>query len=110
MSREKMTVWPGQRKLVPTGYGLEMSSEFEAQVRPRSGLALKHGVTVLNSPGTIDSDYKLEVGVVLINHGEREFNINIGDRVAQLVFSNVAYTEDLVEAAARDGGFGSTGS
>lgn len=110
MSRESLTVWPGQWKLVPTGYGLEMPREFEAQVRPRSGLALKHGVTVLNAPGTIDSDYRLEIGVVLINHGEREFVVNPGDRIAQLVFSRVVHLEDESDSPTRDGGFGSTGT
>lgn len=111
MSSEKLTVWPGQWKLVPTGFGLKMPPGVEAQVRPRSGLALKRGVTVLNAPGTIDSDYKLEVGVILINHGEREFHIEPGDRIAQLVFSRYALADDEdIPDTDRDGGFGSTGS
>lgn len=111
MSRETLTIWPGQWRLVPTGFGLEMPAGYEAQVRPRSGLASKKGITVLNSPGTIDSDYRgFEIGVVLINHGEREFEVKVGDRIAQLVFSRyVLAGEDEIPSADRQGGFGSTG-
>jgi dUTP pyrophosphatase len=105
---------PGARALVPTGLVLELPPGYEAQVRPRSGLALKHGVTVLNAPGTIDSDYRGEVQVLLVNLGRDAFTIDRGDRIAQLVVQPVARAR-LVEVAevqgsARgSGGFGSTG-
>lgn len=104
----------GARALVPTGLVLQIPDGFEAQVRPRSGLAARHGVTVLNSPGTVDSDYRGEVKVILINHGDAALAIGHGDRIAQLVIAPVTRAV-LVEAAALDetsrgaGGFGSTG-
>jgi dUTP pyrophosphatase len=104
----------GARALVPTGLIFELPSGTEAQVRPRSGLAAKHGVTVLNSPGTIDSDYRGEVSVILINHGDAAFTIQRGDRIAQLVLAPVTQAQ-LIEAtrltstARGSGGFGSTG-
>lgn len=106
---------PGARDLVPTGICLALPTGFEAQVRPRSGLALKHGVTTLNTPGTIDSDYRGEICVVLINHGREPFEIRRGTRIAQLVVAQVervVWTEhDRLEGSARGvGGFGSTGS
>lgn len=99
---------------VGTGLYLEMPLGCEAQVRPRSGLALKHGVTVLNAPGTIDSDYRGEVRIILINHGKEDFTIEPGDRIAQLVFASViqvalAGVAELNETARAGGGFGSTG-
>jgi dUTP pyrophosphatase len=106
---------PGTHRLVPTGIALALPDGFEAQVRPRSGLALKHGVTVLNSPGTVDSDYRGEVGAILVNHGPAPFRVERGMRVAQLVIAAVVQAE-LVETAALaptrrgGGGFGSTGS
>lgn len=105
---------PGGRALVPTGLAIALPPGFEAQVRPRSGLALKHGVTVLNSPGTIDADYRGEVGVILINHGDRPFTITRGDRIAQLVvarFARVSWEEAaaLPDSGRGAGGFGSTG-
>ena len=104
---------PGERKLVPTGIAVELPVGFEAQVRPRSGLAFKHGVTVLNAPGTIDADYRGEVGVILINHGADPFTIQRGDRIAQLIVAAVAQAEfhetELSETARGSGGFGSTG-
>jgi dUTP diphosphatase len=105
---------PGERRLVPTGLVLEVPPGFEAQVRPRSGLALKHGVTVLNAPGTIDSDYRGEVGVILVNHGGEPFRIARGDRVAQLVIAPVVQArlvaaEALSETRRGNDGFGSTG-
>lgn len=105
---------PGGRALVPTGIAIALPPGFEAQVRPRSGLALKHGVTVLNSPGTIDADYRGEVGVILINHGDRAVTIARGDRIAQLVvarFARVAWEEAaaLPESGRGAAGFGSTG-
>jgi dUTP pyrophosphatase len=105
---------PSDRALVPTGLVIELPQGYEAQVRPRSGLALKHGVTVLNSPGTIDADYRGEVKVLLINLGAETFLIQRGDRIAQLVVSPVTHVEivasDALGATERgDGGFGSTG-
>jgi dUTP pyrophosphatase len=93
---------------------LELPEGFEAQVRPRSGLALKHGVTVLNSPGTIDSDYRGEVRVILVNHGKNDFVVEIGDRIAQMVFAavvraEIVETDDLGGTDRSSGGFGSTG-
>jgi dUTP pyrophosphatase len=106
---------PGARHLVPTGLCLELPEGFEAQVRPRSGLALKAGVTVLNAPGTIDSDYRGEVGVVLINHGAEAFEIQPLQRIAQLVVAAVVRAElEVVEALSATeraaGGYGSTGT
>jgi dUTP pyrophosphatase len=109
-----MILSPGQRALVPTGLMIALPSGFEAQIRPRSGLASKHGVTVLNSPGTVDADYRGEIGVLLINHGDAPFPIRRGERIAQMVIAAVARAE-LVPAAALSatdrgsGGFGSTG-
>ena len=105
---------PGQRALVKTGLFLELPAGTEAQVRPRSGLALKHGVTVLNAPGTIDADYRGEVGVILINHGQEPFEVKDGERIAQLViarYQRVTFTEvaDLAVSERGAGGFGHTG-
>lgn len=105
---------PGERALVPTGFAMEIPAGFEVQVRPRSGWALKHGVTVLNAPGTIDADYRGPVGVILINHGREPFAIAHGDRIAQLVVTPVvqgafALADDLSETVRGAGGFGSTG-
>ncbi len=105
---------PGARALVPTGFSLEIPEGHEAQVRPRSGLAVKHGVTVLNAPGTIDSDYRGEIKVPLINHGETEFHIARGDRIAQMVIAPVVRarlveTDTLADSARGAGGFGSSG-
>lgn len=105
---------PGQRALVPTGLHMEIPPGLEAQVRPRSGLAAKNGVTVLNSPGTIDSDYRGEVQVLLVNLGQEEFRIRSGDRIAQLVFSHVVRVSfrsqaNIDDTARGGGGFGSTG-
>ena len=105
---------PGERTLVPTGIRIALPPGYEAQVRPRSGLALNHGVTVLNSPGTIDADYRGEVRVILINHGSDTFVVEPGERIAQLVVCPVtrarfSQTESLDESARGEGGFGSTG-
>lgn len=105
----------GQRSIVPTGLKLEVPVGFEAQVRPRSGLAAKHGITVLNSPGTIDSDYRGEVKVILLNTSDEDFIIKKGDRIAQLVFSQVyraIFKKDLslTQTDRGTGGFGSTGT
>ena len=111
---EPVILAPGERRLIPTGLKIALEPGYEAQVRPRSGLALKHGVTCLNSPGTIDSDYRGEVGVILINHGQLAFEINRGERIAQLVIASyaqavMAEVEALDETARGAGGFGSTG-
>ncbi len=111
---EDVTLAPGARALVPAGFSLALPSGFEAQLRPRSGLALRFGVTLLNSPGTIDADYRGPVGVILINLGNEPFVVRRGDRIAQLivapvvraVFDDVAAHEETARAA---GGFGSTG-
>lgn len=109
----KVVIEPGARDLVPTGLALAIPTGFEAQVRPRSGLALRHGVTVLNAPGTIDSDYRGEVQVILVNHGTEPFEITRGTRIAQLVFARVEpatmVEADLDETSRGHGGFGSTG-
>ena len=112
---EQLTLDPGKRTIVPTGISIALTSGYEAQVRPRSGLAAKHGVTVLNSPGTIDADYLGEVGVILINHGDEPFTIERGMRIAQLIIAPVSIaqwqeTDDLDDSARGDGGFGSTGT
>jgi dUTP pyrophosphatase len=105
---------PGRRAVVPTGISIALPAGFEGQVRPRSGLAANHGVTVLNAPGTIDADYRGEIKVILVNHGEAPFTIRRGDRIAQLVIAPVvqaawAEAETLDETARGVGGFGSTG-
>jgi dUTP pyrophosphatase len=105
---------PGQRALVPTGLSIALPAGYEAQVRPRSGLAAKHGVTVLNAPGTVDADYRGEIGVLLINHGDAPFTIRRGERIAQMVIASVARAElvaavTLTETERGGGGFGSTG-
>lgn len=109
-----LVIQPGARALVPTGLTIAIPAGYEAQVRPRSGLALKHGVTCLNSPGTIDSDYRGEVGVILANLGPEAFTIRRGDRIAQMVvaaYASVAWdeTNSLDETRRGAGGFGSTG-
>ncbi len=111
---EPVTLAPGERRLIPTGYALAIPPGYEGQVRPRSGLALRAGVTVLNAPGTVDPDYRGELKVLLVNHGDAAFTIDRGDRIAQLVICPVAMAElDPVEAldetARGAGGYGSTG-
>ena len=111
---EGVTLATGARALIPTGLKFEIPAGYEVQVRPRSGLALKQGVTLVNAPGTIDSDYRGEVGMILINHGNEPFRIAHGERVAQIVFAQVTRCE-IVEVASLSttergaGGFGSTG-
>ena len=114
VAAEDVTLPPGGRHAVATGLALAIPPGFEIQVRPRSGLALKHGVTVPNTPGTIDSDYRGELKVILINHGADAFEVRRGDRVAQLVLAPVVRAawlevEALDETARGEGGFGSTG-
>jgi dUTP pyrophosphatase len=111
---QEIVLKPGQRALVPTGLHLEIPHGFEGQVRPRSGLAMKFGITVLNAPGTIDSDYRGEVKVLLVNLGEADFRISTGDRIAQIVFSQVTRVafhrrQAISETRRGGGGFGSTG-
>lgn len=112
---ESMVIGVGQRALVPTGISIALPENFEAQVRPRSGLALKNGVTVLNSPGTIDADYRGEIQVILINLGQEPFEISPGMRIAQMVIAPVLAPElvcvhSLSETQRSSGGFGSTGA
>jgi len=104
----------GERILIPTGIKVALPFGFEAQIRPRSGLALKHGITVLNSPGTVDADYRGEVGALLINHGQEDFQINRGDRIAQMVIMKVdapefTHVSELPTSERGEGGYGSTG-
>ena len=114
---EPVVLQPLERKLIPTGLFMELPVDCEAQVRPRSGLALKHGVTVLNSPGTIDADYRGEVGVILVNLSDEPFTVNPGERIAQMVISKfvqeelveVARLEDLSDTERGTGGFGHSG-
>lgn len=111
---EAITLKPGERVLIPTGISVGIPEGFEAEIRPRSGLALKYGVTILNTPGTIDSDYRGEVKVILINLGNEDFIVKNGDRIAQMVFKNIVrglweVVEELPETKRGKGGFGSTG-
>ena len=111
---EPRMIQPGERQLIPTGLALAMPEGLEAQVRPRSGLAWKHGITVLNTPGTIDADYRGELKVILVNHGRDPFVIRRNDRIAQMVFQIVptvqlTETDKLTETVRGEGGFGHTG-
>ncbi len=112
--REQLTLLPGARALVPTGFSIAVPPGYEAQIRPRSGLAIRCGVTCLNAPGTIDADYRGEVHVVLANFGTEPFVIRRGDRIAQMVVAPVAHAsfdpvDDLPPTVRGEGGFGSTG-
>ncbi|MGB0719610.1 MAG: dUTP diphosphatase [Bdellovibrionales bacterium] len=112
---EAIEMGPGDRALIPTGLSIALPAGYEAQIRPRSGLAIKHGVTVLNSPGTIDADYRGEIKVILINHGQEPFTVQRGMRIAQMVverYETVGWqTVDTLEDTDRGaGGFGSTGT
>lgn len=111
---EGVTLAPGERRLIPTGIAIALPEGYEAQVRPRSGLALKHGVTLLNTPGTVDADYRGEIGCIMINLGDEPFVVRDGDRIAQIVIHQVAHTElqeveELPESTRGEGGFGHTG-
>ncbi len=113
-SAKEMTILPGQRAAVPTGVRMQLPLDFVAEVRPRSGLALKQGITVLNTPGTIDAGYRGEVQAILMNFGTEPFEIHRGDRIAQLLFQRLPATElvlvdSLEESDRGEGGFGSTG-
>lgn len=111
---QQVTLAPGERTLVPTGLRLAIPEGFEVQIRPRSGLALKHGITLPNSPGTIDSDYRGPLGVIVMNAGQEPFTINHGDRIAQMIVAPVVQARfelvnTLSDTARGEGGFGSTG-
>lgn len=111
---QDLVLQPGERRLIPTGFAISVPEGFEAQIRPRSGLALRDGITLVNTPGTIDADYRGEIGVILINHGEKPFQVKRGDRIAQMVIVPVAraeleWVEDLDETSRSEGGFGHTG-
>ncbi|MBN2651383.1 MAG: dUTP diphosphatase [Spirochaetales bacterium] len=110
----ELVLEPGKRALVPTGLFLQIPDGFEVQVRPRSGLAIKHGISLLNSPGTIDADYRGEICVIMINHGEQPFTVKPGERIAQLVLAPVfhaklKFSKKLNKTKRGAGGFGSTG-
>ena len=115
-ANENVTIKPGERVLVKTGLFVEIPEGYELMVRPRSGLAIKHGITVLNSPGCVDSDYRGNIGVILINHGSNDFEVRIGDRIAQLVLNKVEQIDwqtviskdELSNTNRGSGGFGST--
>ena len=112
--REPIILHSGERMLVPAGFQMAIPKGYEAQIRPRSGLAYKHGITMLNTPGTIDADYRGEVKVLAINHGEEAFTISHGDRIAQMVIAPVSQAvikevQTLDETERNEGGFGSTG-
>ena len=111
---EDLTLQPGERQIIPTGIAIALPSGFEAQVRPRSGLAAKHGITFVNSPGTIDADYRGEIGAILINHGSKPFVIERGMRIAQLIVTPLTKfswfeQNELSHTTRSSGGFGSTG-
>lgn len=114
LPQQPLELMPGERCLVPTGLAVAIPHGYEIQVRPRSGLAIKHGIALVNSPGTIDADYRGEIGIILINLGKENFIINPGDRIAQLVVAPVCQAElievaELTETERGDGGFGHTG-
>lgn len=113
-ARESVVLQPGEIKLIPTGIALEIPEGYEVQIRPRSGLALKHGIGMVNSPGTIDHGYRGEVGVITINHGTLPYEVKRGDRIAQMVFNkievvNLVEVDTLSVSTRGAGGFGSTG-
>lgn len=114
-NKQPITIAPQESALIPTGIRMEIPSGYEVQVRPRSGLALKHQITVLNTPGTIDADYRGEVGVILINHGKEPFSVTYGMRIAQMVLAEVVQAEftiqkELATSSRGEGGFGHTGT
>lgn len=113
-SADNHTLQPGERKLIPAGFKMAVPMGYEAQVRPKSGLAAKHGVTVVNTPGTIDAGYRGEVGVILINHGQEEFKVEKDSKIAQIIINKVEnfpieIVNDLDSTSRGEGGFGSTG-
>jgi len=111
--RQELELFPGQRELIPTGLAIALPVGYEAQIRPRSGLACKNGVTLVNAPGTIDADYRGEIGVLMINHGDRAFVVRRGDRIAQMIVQRVCRVRwdvrtELSPTARGNGGFGHT--
>lgn len=113
--QEAFEIGPGERTLVPSGISIALPEGFEAQIRPRSGLAVKYGVTVLNSPGTVDADYRGEIKIALINHGQEPFTVERGMRIAQMVIArnekvNLSIVQELDDTERGSGGFGSTGT
>lgn len=111
---EPISIAPMERKLIPTGLFIELPKGFEAQIRPRSGLALKHGITLMNAPGTIDADYRGEIGIILVNLSTETFVVNHGERIAQMIiakYEHISWVEvtELTESERGTGGFGSTG-
>ena len=111
---EEIVLAPGERALVPTGIAIELPDGFEAQIRPRSGLAIRHGISLVNSPGTIDSDYRGEIGVIVVNHGSEPFTVRNGERIAQIVYApftraTLQEVSELGETVRGAGGFGHTG-
>lgn len=113
-SQDEIEILPFQRKLIPTNLIMEIPCGYEGQIRPRSGLALNHGITVLNTPGTIDSDYRGEIKILLINLGTEKFIVNFGDRIAQMIITNhitaeINHAEELSKTERDSGGYGSTG-
>ena len=112
--KEPVTIAPGERRMIGTGLHIALPAGYEAQVRPRSGIAFKNGITVVNSPGTIDADYRGEIGIVLINHGNDAFTINSGDRIAQMVIAQYSQAvwepvKELDSTARGEGGYGHSG-
>lgn len=112
--KDPVVIKKGSIKLVPTGIAISLPAGYEAQIRPRSGLALKHGISLVNTPGTVDSDYRGEINLIMINFGERDFVINRGDRIAQMVINKIEIpeiieVEELNKTQRGDDGFGSTG-
>ena len=111
---EELVLLPGVRALIPSGIAIALPEGYEAQIRPRSGLALKNGISLVNSPGTIDADYRGEIGIIMINHGAEPFHVRPGDRIAQIVFARftraaLEEVDELDETVRGDGGFGHTG-
>ena len=114
MSNESLVLKPSERALVSCGFCMELPKGYEAQIRPRSGLAIKHGITLLNSPGTIDSDYRGEIKAIMIHHGKEDFKIEVGDRIAQMVISPITRStwvkvQSMSDTVRGAGGFGHTG-
>ena len=111
--RQEVSIFPGQREMIPTGLAIALPEDYEAQIRPRSGIAWKHGVTLVNAPGTIDADYRGEIGILLINHGDQPFVVRRGDRIAQMIVQRVCRVQwdvhpELSPTGRGDGGFGHT--
>ena len=112
---DELVIDPGQRAKIPTGFSIELPPGYEAQIRPRSGMAIRNGITLVNSPGTVDADYRGRVAVILINHGRESFTVKRGDRIAQMIVQRVCRVSwlevgELTSTARGDGGFGHTGA